>query len=114
MSESFSIREVLECNEGIVKGGRLGELMGPRETVAVGMFLTGVFELLAPVSAHLGAYVLLVVRFLQGLSSGPMYPSLQSLLSRWVLRSQLSRSIVIIYSGKCLLPGNLGSRLVSF
>lgn len=84
-------------------GGRISELLGARETMAVSLGASGILSLLCPAAAHLHPMALAGVRLLMGLVQGPANPALYSVLSRWSPPNEMATLVTLAYSGTHLL-----------
>ncbi|KAK3875007.1 hypothetical protein Pcinc_015563 [Petrolisthes cinctipes] len=80
-------------------GGRISEMVGPWQTMAVSLGMSGVLSLLCPFAAHLHPMALASVRLLMGLVQGPSFPALYSVLARWAPPDELATMVTIAYSG---------------
>lgn len=75
-------------------------MVGPFETMAVSLGISGALSLLCPFAAHLHPMALASVRLLMGLVQGPSFPALYSVLSRWAPPNELATMVTIAFSGK--------------
>ncbi|XP_069979625.1 vesicular glutamate transporter 1 isoform X3 [Penaeus vannamei] len=80
-------------------GGRISELLGARETMAVSLGASGILSLLCPAAAHLHPMALAGVRLVMGLVQGPANPALYSVLSRWSPPNEMATLVTLAYSG---------------
>ncbi|XP_018497253.1 sialin [Galendromus occidentalis] len=77
-----------------VPGGRLAELIGAKWLLGCGIFITSLLSIITPAAARIGgAYGLVLVRVLQGLCEGVVFPSSMALLSHWAPKHERSRII---------------------
>ncbi|XP_022699616.1 sialin-like [Varroa jacobsoni] len=75
-------------------GGRLAELIGAKWLLGCGILWTSVLSLVTPFAARVwGARGLVLVRILQGLCEGVVFPSSMALLSHWAPKHERSRII---------------------
>uniref|UniRef100_A0A0P4WEC6 Major facilitator superfamily (MFS) profile domain-containing protein n=1 Tax=Scylla olivacea TaxID=85551 RepID=A0A0P4WEC6_SCYOL len=80
-------------------GGRISELMGARETMAVSIMVSGVLCLLTPTMAAIHPLALATLRFAMGIMQGPAFPSLYCVLARWAPPEKLATMTTIAFSG---------------
>ena len=67
-----------------VPGGVTAERFGSKRVLGLSQGVNGMLALLLPVAATKGGHIAVgVVRFLQGLACGPVYPCLFPLVARW-------------------------------
>ena len=64
-----------------------------------GIGLCAIFSLLIPLAEKLGPIFVILLRILQGLSQGVIYPSMHCLLSKWSPQSERSRLTTFAFSG---------------
>ncbi|XP_045122126.1 sialin-like isoform X2 [Portunus trituberculatus] len=83
-------------------GGRISELMGARETMAVSIWVSGVLCLLTPTMAAIHPLALATLRFAMGIMQGPAFPSLYCVLARWAPPEKLATMTTIAFSGMSL------------
>lgn len=77
---------------GHVPGGVLADRFGGKYTLSLGILSTSIFTLITPVVViYAGAYGLLVLRFLEGLGEGSVYPALSVLLTAWIPLKERNR-----------------------
>lgn len=79
--------------------GILAKRYGSKYFLGVGMLINSLFGLLVPVSAHLGYYYLMGVRFIQGLGEGPIVPCTHAMLAKWIPPNERSRMGAFVYAG---------------
>lgn len=75
-------------------------MVGPWQTMAVSLGISGALSLLCPLAAHLHPMALASVRLLMGLVQGPSFPALYSVLARWAPPNELATMVTIAFSGK--------------
>ena len=80
-------------------GGRISELMGARETMAVSIGVSGVLCLLTPTMAAIHPLALATLRFTMGIMQGPAFPSMYCVLARWAPPEKLATMTTITFSG---------------
>ena len=66
-----------------IPGGRMAEMYGPRLLVTIGIFGTGVINLLTPLLANY-YYVFIASRVLLGMVQAMVFPSAFALASSWI------------------------------
>lgn len=64
--------------------GNLAEKFGGKWIFGGGIFLSGVLTLLGPVAARLDFKLLVALRVLIGMASGPSFPSAAAIWGKWV------------------------------
>ncbi|XP_014229479.1 putative inorganic phosphate cotransporter isoform X1 [Trichogramma pretiosum] len=79
--------------------GILAKRYGAKTYLAYGMLINSVFGLLVPVSADVGYWALIVVRFIQGLGEGPIVPCTHAMLAKWAPPDERSVLGAIVYAG---------------
>ncbi|KAL1129024.1 hypothetical protein AAG570_013556 [Ranatra chinensis] len=93
-------------------GGILAEKLGGKMTMAWGMTTSSICGILAPaVASYCGAYGLIALRSIQGLGQGPIYPTLNVLLARWIPKAERGRFAALFFSGAYI--GNVSSMALS-
>ncbi|XP_045601433.2 sialin isoform X2 [Procambarus clarkii] len=83
-------------------GGRLSEILGGREMMAISLGASGMLSLLCPYAAYLHPMALASLRFIMGLVQGPAFPALYSVLASWSPPDELATMVTIAYSGMSL------------
>ncbi|CAG9864495.1 unnamed protein product [Phyllotreta striolata] len=79
--------------------GILAKRYGNIYFLGVGMLINSLFGLLVPVSARMGIWWLIAVRFIQGLGEGPIVPCTHALLAKWIPPNERSRMGAFVYAG---------------
>jgi ACS family sodium-dependent inorganic phosphate cotransporter-like MFS transporter 5 len=79
--------------------GILSKRYGNIYFLGVGMLINSVFGLLVPISANMGIWWLIAVRFIQGLGEGPIVPCTHALLAKWIPPNERSRMGAFVYAG---------------
>jgi len=82
-----------------VPAGMAAERWGGKLIFGLGVLLTGVFNVLTPLAARSSLSALLVVRVLTGMSEGITFPVMNSMLSRWVPKSERSTLAAFVFAG---------------
>ncbi|KAG7159435.1 Sialin-like 2 [Homarus americanus] len=80
-------------------GGRISEIIGGRETMAISLGVSGLLSMLCPYAAHIHPMALASIRFIIGLVQGPAFPALYSVLASWAPPDELATTVTIAYSG---------------
>lgn len=80
-------------------GGVIAGKYGAKWVFGVGNVMTAVFTLLSPIAAEWGLSAFILVRVMQGFSSGVTWPSMQAFFSRWAPPSERSFLPAIAYAG---------------
>ncbi|KAL3285321.1 hypothetical protein HHI36_019430 [Cryptolaemus montrouzieri] len=79
--------------------GILSKRYGNIYFLGIGMLINSLFGLLVPISAKMGIWWLLAVRFIQGLGEGPIVPCTHALLAKWIPPNERSRMGAFVYAG---------------
>lgn len=83
-----------------IPGGMLAERYGGKHTLGFGMLVSTICTILIPkVASEAGATGIIVLRFLIGLGQGPIYPSLNVVLSHWAPLTERGRLGALIFAG---------------
>ncbi|XP_066961035.1 sialin-like isoform X1 [Macrobrachium rosenbergii] len=80
-------------------GGRISELFGAREVMAVSLFSSGILSMMCPFMAHVHPLALAGVRFFMGLVQGPAFPALYFVIAKWAPPDELATMVTVAYSG---------------
>ncbi|XP_076368090.1 putative inorganic phosphate cotransporter isoform X2 [Tachypleus tridentatus] len=80
-------------------GGTLAKRFGDKRVFGLGILLSSVLTLLTPLSLQLPIGVFIVKRIVEGLGQGVMNPAMQSLLARWIPKSEMGLTCTIVYNG---------------
>lgn len=86
---------------GII-GGRLAERLSVRHTVGTAVLISSLAALIFPYLTKFGVTVTFVVRFIQGMCNGMIYPGLNCIFPRYIPINERSIWGSIIYSGSSL------------
>ncbi|OTF76661.1 hypothetical protein BLA29_012537, partial [Euroglyphus maynei] len=90
-----------------IVGGRLAELFGPRILCSLGLFISGIINILTPLlSNHYG--LLITSRVILGAFQASVFPSCYALTARWIPDHERSTINSMAYIG-----GNFGSIIAS-
>ncbi|CAH2096647.1 unnamed protein product [Euphydryas editha] len=90
-----------------IPGGELAARFGGMVLVTFSIGINSAVQLLIPLAAHYGGWqVVCFCRVIQGLSQGFIFPSVHSLIGKWVPLEEKSRLGTLIYAG-----GQLGTAL---
>lgn len=79
--------------------GLLAQKYGAKIILLISLSVCALFTLLTPVAASLGWEYLCATRIIQGLSQGFIYPSVHTMLARWVHPSERGSLSTFAYSG---------------
>jgi ACS family sodium-dependent inorganic phosphate cotransporter len=82
-----------------ILGGRLADRYGGKVVLASGVLLWSLFTLATPLAATLGFGALLLARVGLGLGEGVSFPSVYSMIGRWVPSVERARAIAVNASG---------------
>ncbi|KAE9549577.1 hypothetical protein FO519_007219, partial [Halicephalobus sp. NKZ332] len=79
--------------------GLLADRFGPKLVLFLGIFDGLVVTLLTPLLANFNFHGLLAARFLMGIGEGFVFPSVTSMIARWIPKNEKSTSAAISTSG---------------
>lgn len=81
-------------------GGLLAQKFGGKHVLGFGVFLSGLLNMLIPVTVGFGgAHSLIAIRVLMGICQGPMFPAILSLFSAWIPLKERSTIVTMAYGG---------------
>ena len=81
-------------------GGIFAKRFGGKRVMGYGLLMTAVLTLLTPIAARWGVGALFVVRILEGIGEGVVFPAMHCLLSVWVAPLERSKYSAFIYLGE--------------
>ncbi|XP_046664263.1 vesicular glutamate transporter 2-like isoform X2 [Homalodisca vitripennis] len=82
-----------------ILGGWLGACLGGSRVYGVGVAVTALFTLFTPTVANASVFLLLGIRFIEGLFEGVTYPCIHAVWSRWAPPQERARMASIAFSG---------------
>lgn len=83
-----------------IPAGQLAARIGASKPLGISMMVNGITTLLLPVAAIHGGFVATCfVRVLQGLGQGFIYPSVNTLMSKWAVPQERSRIYAFVFGG---------------
>jgi MFS family permease len=82
-----------------ILGGRLADRFGGKLVLGCGVLLWSAFTMITPLAASFGLGALLLARVGLGLGEGVTFPSVYSLIGRWVPTAERARAISLNASG---------------
>ncbi|XP_030377865.1 putative inorganic phosphate cotransporter isoform X2 [Scaptodrosophila lebanonensis] len=83
-----------------VPGGILADKIGYKWVLGLSVFISGLCTVISPITITVGgAYALIVVRIIMGLSQGPIFPAMTVMLSVWVPARERGTLGTLCYSG---------------
>lgn len=82
-----------------IAGGRLADRFGGKLILGLGVLVWSLFTIFTPPAAFLGLGFLLIARVGMGLGEAVTFPSVYSLVTRWIPISERSRAIALNASG---------------
>ncbi|KAK7866872.1 hypothetical protein R5R35_006036 [Gryllus longicercus] len=85
-----------------VPGGRVAELYGAKRIFGGAILLNGFMSLVLPSAARLHWSLLLVIRAMQGLAQGVLFPSLNAAVSHWVPVAERAKFLSFTVCGASL------------
>lgn len=94
-----------------IPGGFLSQRFGGKRVMLFAVIWTSIFTAVTPVIANTGPYWLIGCRFLEGLVEGVTYPTLQSMIGRWIPPNEISLLVPFVFSGS--MVGTILGQLVS-
>src|SRR5688572_9998242 len=78
-----------------ILGGRLADRYGGKVVLGAGVILWSLFTLATPLAASLGLGALILARVGLGLGEGVAFPSVYSLIGRWIPIGERARAIAL-------------------
>jgi ACS family sodium-dependent inorganic phosphate cotransporter len=82
-----------------ILGGRLADRFGGKVVLGCGVILWSLFTMVTPLAASLGLGALLLARVGLGIGEGVSFPSVYSMIGRWVPPAERARAISLNASG---------------
>ena len=82
-----------------ILGGTLADRFGGKVVLGTGVVLWSLFTVLTPLAASFGLTILIINRVLMGMGEAVTFPSIYSLLARWIPQSERARAMGFINSG---------------
>jgi ACS family sodium-dependent inorganic phosphate cotransporter len=82
-----------------IAGGVLADRFGGRVVLGVGVLLWSIFTLLTPLAAGAGFGLLILCRIAMGMGEGVTFPSVYSLITRWMPPNEHAKAVAISQSG---------------
>jgi ACS family sodium-dependent inorganic phosphate cotransporter len=82
-----------------ILGGRLADRYGGKVVLAAGVLVWSAFTLVTPLAASLGLGMLIAARIGLGIGEGVTFPSVYSLVGRWIPTSERGRAISLNATG---------------
>ncbi|XP_035899092.1 putative inorganic phosphate cotransporter [Anopheles stephensi] len=79
--------------------GPLAERYGPQRLIGYSFLLSAVVTALFPLFAAIDVWIVIAGRFLIGLLSGCVYPTLHNVISRWIPPNEKSKAVACIAGG---------------
>lgn len=84
-----------------VPAGQLGAIYGPKYLLVGAMFINALFCILTPHMADIGgSWAVIGCRIMQGLSQGFFFPSMHTMLAKWIPPSERARMGTFVYAGE--------------
>ncbi len=80
-------------------GGRMAEASGGKYVFGIGILITAIFSIVTPLAARAGFYLLILVRFIEGLGEGVTYPTMHAMLAKWAPDMERTKLSTLVYSG---------------
>lgn len=83
-----------------IPAGQLAEKKGPKYILLISTFLSAIISIITPICTSVGGWeVMCSLRVLSGLCQGVVYPSVHTLLSKWVPASERGPLATYCYVG---------------
>ncbi|XP_049291666.1 sialin-like [Anopheles funestus] len=79
--------------------GPMAERYGPQRLIGYSFLLCALVTALFPIFAAINVWVVIVGRFLIGVLSGCVYPTLHNVISRWIPPNEKSKAVACIAGG---------------
>ncbi|KAG8226335.1 hypothetical protein J437_LFUL009912 [Ladona fulva] len=83
-------------------GGRLAETMGIKKVFGAAILSNGILTLLLPLTAHLHWSIILIIRAIQGLGQGVLFPALNAAVVQWIPLEERDKFISFAVQGATL------------
>ncbi|XP_060861729.1 putative inorganic phosphate cotransporter isoform X1 [Metopolophium dirhodum] len=91
--------------------GVLSQRFGGKHTMGLGILSTAVFTLMTPYVSYMGTRPLTILRFIEGLGEGTMFPALCTLLAQWAPPEEKGKLSTLVFAGVQI--GNIFSNFLS-
>lgn len=85
-----------------VPGGRVAEIHGTKRVYGAALLANGVLSFLVPLAAKGHWTLLLLMRALQGLAQGVVFPAMSAIVVRWVPVAERARFVSFAFQGASL------------
>ena len=82
-----------------IAGGRLADRFGGKIVLGIGVLIWSIFTLITPYAAFMGLFALYIARIGMGLGEAVTFPSIYSLVTRWIPADEKSKAIALNASG---------------
>ncbi|CAG7816241.1 unnamed protein product [Allacma fusca] len=82
-----------------IPGGILAQKYGPKWPLGYGILFTSLLAIVTPIAARWSITALIIVRILQGLVGGVVWPAMHLLLGKWAPPDERSKLVSIVYAG---------------
>lgn len=76
--------------------GILAEWLGPKNTICFPLLIAAAINVLSAIGAKWGWIVPVVCRFIVGLASGMVYPSMMNLIAQWAPPNEIGKFIIAV------------------
>lgn len=83
----------------VLPGGVLAEQFGPKWLIGLGVVITSLLSMVLPAAAHAHYIIVVVIRILQGLAEGLVFPAMHTMIALWTPITSRSRVVSIVQSG---------------
>ncbi|KAB7505360.1 putative inorganic phosphate cotransporter [Armadillidium nasatum] len=80
-------------------GGRLGDIFGGKKVFFFGVLFTSLLTLLIPLASYISPYALTALRVCIGLAEGVTFPSMNSMMAKWIPPLERSQTSSFIFAG---------------
>ncbi|VVC25038.1 Major facilitator superfamily,Major facilitator superfamily domain [Cinara cedri] len=91
--------------------GILVQNIGGKFIMGFGLLFSAIFTLMTPTVARMGSTPLIIVRFIEGLGEGAVFPSMFMLLARWAPPEEKGMLSTLVFAG--ITVGNIFGNLLS-
>lgn len=85
-----------------VPGGRVAEVHGTKRVYGAALGVNGILSLFLPLAAKCHWTLLLLMRALQGLAQGVVFPAMSAIVVRWVPMAERARFVSFAFQGASL------------
>ncbi|XP_027204217.2 sialin-like [Dermatophagoides pteronyssinus] len=82
-----------------IPAGILSNKIGGKWIFCISLLIAAICSLLSPIAARQSYIWLIILRFIQGLSEGVVFPCMNMMIAQWMPKMERSRGTTLIYTG---------------